>query len=125
MYCKWNPGSEGRSRPAFDKAIELARKFLEVSPRNPDVLADIGEYYARLGNKEAALTEIAKIPEAARPTRITRIAIVYEFTGNRSKAIPLLAATLKDPAALREIQNDPDLAALWSDAAVQKLVQAR
>jgi tetratricopeptide (TPR) repeat protein/predicted Ser/Thr protein kinase len=125
IYCKWNPGSEGRSRPAFEKAIELAGKFLEVSPSDHDVRADLGEYYARLGNKAAALAEIAKIPEAARPSRMGRIAIVYEFTGNRAKAIPFLTATLKNPAGWYEIRDDPDLARLWSDPAVQKLVRSR
>ncbi len=123
IYCKWNPGSEGRSRAAFTKAIELARGFLEVSPRDYDVRADLGEYYARVGNKAAALAEIAKIPDAARPSRVGRIAIVYEFTGNRAQAIPFLAATLRNPAGWHEIRDDPDLAGLWADPAVQKLVR--
>jgi len=48
-----------------------------------------------------------------------RLAIVYEFTGNRAKAIPLLASALKNPAAWNQIKDDPDLANLWSDPALQ------
>ncbi len=125
IYCKWNPGSQGRSRSALDKAIELARRFLEVSPNDMEVRADLAEYYARVGNKNAALAQIDRIPQAQRPPVMDRIAIVYELTGNRAKALPLLAAALKNPATWNQFKDDPELAGLWADPAVQALRQGR
>ncbi|MBY0375549.1 MAG: tetratricopeptide repeat protein, partial [Bryobacteraceae bacterium] len=123
-YCVWNPGSEGRAPAAFRKAIELGEKFLAVSPNDYDVRANLAHYYARVGNKAKALAEVEKIPDAARRARINRIAAVYELTGNRAQAIPMLVATLKNPATWHQIQDDPDLAALWRDARLQAALKA-
>ncbi|MBI4892713.1 MAG: protein kinase [Acidobacteria bacterium] len=120
IYCKWDPGSGGRSRPALEKAVDLARKRLEITPTDYDVRADLGEYYARLGNKAGALAEIEHIPESARPNRLDRIAIVYELTGNRAKAIPLLAGMANQPGALQDLRSSPDLAALFADPALPR-----
>jgi Flp pilus assembly protein TadD len=124
IYCKWTPGSEGKMVSALEKAVELANKYLEVSPKDYDVRADLAEYYARLGNKNAALAQLNLIPAAARQARLTRFAIVYELTQDRAKAIQSLAANVKNPATLHQIKDDPDLAALWSDPALQKAIGA-
>lgn len=120
LYCKWNRGSEGRSGPAFRKAVELGEKFLEVSPKDYDVIANLAHYRAQLGERDAALREVARIPASAVGPRANRIAAAYELTGNRARAIPLLANTLKNPASRHLIANDPELAGLWRDSRLQQ-----
>ncbi|MCZ2149776.1 MAG: protein kinase [Bryobacterales bacterium] len=119
IYCKWTPGNEGKSASAFHKAIELGQKFLQVTPNDYDVRANLAEYKARLGDKAGALAEMERIPETARRARLARLAIVYELTGNRPRAVELLAASVKNPATLHQIEDDPDLAGLWADPALR------
>lgn len=86
--------------------------------------ADLAEYYARTKRAPAALAEIA-ILASARLARIHRIAIVYELTANRKQAIAAIAGAVRNPATLRQIQDDPDLAALWADPALQAILPPR
>jgi eukaryotic-like serine/threonine-protein kinase len=125
IYARRAPGSEGKSAAAFAKAIELAQGFVKVSPNEYDARADLAEYYARTGRTPAALAEIARIPASARLARIHRIAIVNELAGRRADAISAIAGAVKNPATLRQIQDDPDLAALWSDPALQAVIGSK
>jgi tetratricopeptide (TPR) repeat protein/TolB-like protein len=122
IYYKWTPGDEGKAAPALGKAIELAEKLLEVTPNNYDIYADLAEYHARLGDAKKALAEIGRIPEPERKVRASRLAIVYELTGNRAEAIKFLRSSLTNPASLNQIKDDPDLAGLWKDPSFQSTI---
>jgi hypothetical protein len=63
------------------------------------------------------------MPESARRGRASRLAIVYELTGNRRKAIELIRSTLRNPATLYQIKDDPDLTSLWNDPDFQSEVR--
>ena len=123
-YYKWTPGEQGKAEVALRKAIELARKQLEVTPKDYDVRADLAEYLARVGDRAGALAEIAKVPEAEQQPRATRLALAYELTGNRARAIALIRSKLTNPASLTQIQDDPDLAGLWKDPNFQAAIPA-
>jgi eukaryotic-like serine/threonine-protein kinase len=122
IYYKWAPGDGGKAAPALLKAIELAEKLLEVTPNDLDIRADLAEYRARLGEAKQALAEIGHIPEGERQSRASRLAIVYELTGNRAQAIQFIGSTLTNAASLNQIKDDPDLAQLWKDPAFQKAI---
>ena len=122
IYYKWIPGAEPRVKPALRRAIELAEKRLEVTPADYDIRADLAEYRARLGDSSGAMAEISRIPEAARQALSSRLAIAYELTGNRTKAIELIGSTLTNPAGLTQIKDDPDLARLWADPLFQQAI---
>jgi tetratricopeptide (TPR) repeat protein len=123
IYYKWIPGAGPRITPALRRAIELAEKRLEVTPTDYGIRADLAEYQARLGDSRAAMAEIGRIPEAARQALASRLAIAYELTGNRTKAIELIGPTLTNPASLSQIKDDPDLAPLWADPLFQQAIQ--
>jgi len=122
IYYKWSPGDGGKAAPALLKAIELAEKLLEVTPNDYDIRANLAEYRARLGKAKEALAEIGHIPDRERQARASRLAVVYELTGNRAQAIQFIGSTLTNPASLNQIKDDPDLARLWMDAAFQKAI---
>ena len=127
IYYKWIPGAGPRVTPALRRAIELAQKRLEVTPKkvhhHHGIRADLAEYQARLGDSRAATAEIGRIPEAARQALASRLAIAYELTGDRTKAIELIGPTLTNRASLSQIKDDPDLAALWADPLFQQAIQ--
>ena len=115
IYYRWTPGNEAKSEPALRKAIELAAIFAETNKSDYTPHANLAEYKARLGDAKGALAEIERIPAAARAPFTTRLAIVYELTGHRDKAIAVIRANVKSPASLNQIKDDPDLAALWRE----------
>jgi tetratricopeptide (TPR) repeat protein len=115
IYSKWAPGNESKSAPALRRAIELATKVSETSKSDLSVHANLAEYRARLGDEKGALAEIERIPASARGQFTTRIALAYELTGHRDRAIAAIRANLKSPASLSQIKDDPDLAAVWRE----------
>jgi hypothetical protein len=90
-------------------------KIEETDKSNLAVHANLAEYRARLGDSAGALAEIDRIPATARAPFTTRIAIVYELTGRRDKAIEVVRTYFKNPASLNQIKDDPDLAAVWRE----------
>jgi tetratricopeptide (TPR) repeat protein/TolB-like protein/predicted Ser/Thr protein kinase len=119
IYYRWTPGSEAKSEPALRRAIELATKFAETRKSDYTARADLAEYRAQLRDAKGALAEIERIPVTARAPFTTRLAIVYELTGHRDKAIAVIRSNLKSPASLNQIKDNPDLAALWREAKLQ------
>ncbi len=119
IYYRWTPGSEAKSVPALRRAIELATKFAETRKSDYAVNANLAEYRARLGDPKGALAEIDRIPPTARAPFTTRLAIVYELTGHRDKAVAMVRSNLKSPASLNQIKDDPDLTAVWREAKPQ------
>ena len=115
IYCRWAPGNEPKSAPALRRAVELAGKIADTVKSDYSVHANLAEYRARLGDAKGALSEIESIPASARGPFTTRLAIVYELTGHREKAIEVIRANLKNPASLNQIKDDPDLAAVWRE----------
>jgi tetratricopeptide (TPR) repeat protein len=124
IYYKWTKGSEQKSGPSLQRALELGRKFLETAPSNYEVMADLAEYLARLGNPQEALAQLSKIPAAARKPLASRIALVYELAGRRDEAIQLIKANLTTAASLNQIRDDPDLARLWNSPEMRQVAVA-
>ncbi len=105
--------------PALNRAMELAVKFAQTTKSDYSVHANLAEYRARLGDARGALAEIEQIPVSARGPFTTRLAIAYELTGHRDKAIAVIRSNLKSAASLNQIKDDPDLAPLWREAKLQ------
>jgi serine/threonine-protein kinase len=116
IYCRWAPGNESKSAPALRRAIELANKRAETTRSDYAVYANLAEYRARLGDAKGAMEEIGRIPTPARRPFATRMAIVYELTGRRDKALEVVRSYFKSPESRNQIKDDPDLAALWQAA---------
>ncbi len=123
IYYRHIPGSEARSEAALRKAVQLAEKLVEVTPNDSNVRADLAEYKARLGDARGALAEIDRIPEGDRQLVASRLALAFELTGNRTRAIEFLASTVHNAATLSQIRDDPDLAALWADPRFQQAIR--
>jgi tetratricopeptide (TPR) repeat protein len=113
IYAKWAPGNEAKSEAALTRALELAAKAADADKTDYGIRASMAEYRARLGDAKGAVAELRRIPESARAALIGRFAIVYELTGQRDKAVAVVRQTVKNPASLTQIRDDPDLAAVW------------
>jgi tetratricopeptide (TPR) repeat protein len=124
VYSKWAPGSGGKAEVALRKAVEMTEQSLSVIPDDYNSRANLAEYRARLKEFPAAFADLQKIPPAARKPLATRLVMVYELAGRRREAIQAVRDYITTPEAMRQIRDDPDLAALWSDPAFQRAIPA-
>lgn len=118
VVCRWEQNCKGKVEPSLRRAIELAEKALEVTPREYTIHADLAEYHAYLKESAKALHYLNQIPNEVRAKFLVNFALVYELLGKRKDAIEALLK-LTDPIALNDIKNDPSMRQLWSDPQLQ------
>ncbi len=118
-FCKWAPGNEKKGQEALRHAVEMGRRMLSATPTDYSLRANLAEYEARLGHADRAMREIAGIPAAVRPRFGSRLAVAWELTGHRREAVELIRASMTTAVSLNQIRDDPDLAGVWKDPAVQ------
>jgi serine/threonine protein kinase/tetratricopeptide (TPR) repeat protein len=116
VYYRWSAGNEAKAVPALRRAIELGLKVAETRKSDYNVVANLSEYRARLGQAKESLALLDQIPVTARGPLASRLAIVYELTGNHAKAIDMIRSNLKSASSWNTIKDHPDLAAVWRDA---------
>ncbi len=122
---RWAPGGQAKARAALSRAVELARKRLDITPDDYNVRANLAEYRAKLGEPDQALAEIALIPEASRATYWANIALAYKLSGRRQPAIDIVAAALSGSAQPHEVRDEPDLADLMTEPAILRAAKLR
>ncbi len=116
-------GFSEKAQPAYERAVELAKRYLAVNPDKTKARAELAFYLIRLGHRKQALEEIARIDESmqADPEVAFRSALVYELAGDRKKAMDILAAAISagfSPAIteaamdLKQLRQDPRYRAL-------------
>ena len=118
------PDKKGKSKETLEHAVELAKKMLEVTPKEYRIRKNMAEYYARLENPNQASIELGMIPEDQRRIYLPDFVLVYELCGRRPKAIEYFNQ-LPNEAAVRGVKNDPSLEQFWQDPSVQKIVSAK
>lgn len=106
-------GRAEQAKNEFLQAIALANKALLVTKSDNNTHANLAEYWAKLGEREKALAEIAQIAPTARGPFLDRIILAYELTGNRPLALTALDSIGGHDPMLTFIKNDPDLENLW------------
>jgi serine/threonine-protein kinase len=111
------PDGQEKARQCFLKALDLANRTLQVLEGDFRAHANMAEYEAKLGRGARAYAEIDRIPPSARSPYLDRIVLVYEFAGDRRRAIATVQSIPPNDPILNFLRNDPDLDALWRDIA--------
>jgi tetratricopeptide (TPR) repeat protein len=117
----WAGGRREQSMQAYRKAIELAEAQRAISPNDPELLVQLADYYASIGQGEKSLVLIRKgLALSSNDPHIDyRAGETYEILGQRAKAIPLIAKALAQGYHATEFQRSPELASLRADPAFQ------
>jgi tetratricopeptide (TPR) repeat protein len=117
----WAGGQREQSMQAYRKAIELAEARRAISPNDPELLVQLGDYYASIGQGERSLVFLRKALALSsdNPNIDYRAGETYEILGQRAKAIPLIARVLAEGYNMVEFQRSPELASLRADPAFQ------
>jgi serine/threonine-protein kinase len=110
---RWS-GQPGKASAAYDKAIALAYKELEVNPRDAAAMANLALYYAKAGNATRALDFVrrARSIDANNVEYIYTEAVVRTLTGQSQDAVKALRLALEKGYALADAVSNPELAAL-------------
>ena len=104
-------------RDTYLKAIALATDLLKETPRDEYLLADVGGYYAALGNEKEALPMLAQAAALAPdvPEVLYQVAVGYEGLHHRDEALRWLAKSRAGGYPAEAIARNPQLTALRAD----------
>ena len=119
------PGLAAKAAPAYERAIQLARRQLEVNPGNGAVRASLAAYLIASGKRQQALAEISQARRQAPEDQnvLFRSAVVYERAGDRSRALEALASAAANGYSKAMIRAAADLAELRKDPRYRETVE--
>ena len=122
---RWNSQQSAKAPDTYRHALELIEKEIAVNPRDPQLHAKAANWWAALGDRGRAASEIATALSLA-PTDATvqfRAALVYEQAHQRDRALRAIKAALDGGYDMPEIDHAPPLEALRADPRFRNLTQ--
>ncbi len=119
---RWG-GQAAKAASAYDKAIGLALKDLQVNPRNAAARGSVALYYAKKGDQSRARRMIsdARAIDRANVNLIYAEAIIGVLGGRTSEALAAIEEALKAGYPLAAAQSDPDLRPLLDEPGFKQL----
>src|SRR5205085_12627564 len=111
---RWLPGAEKKANEAYDHAIELVKKQIELNPRDALAHSRYAECLAKRGNYREARIQIRAALDIDKNDLDTlkRAAIVSLLSGNSDEAVKWLSDAVQHGANRLEIESDPEFAIL-------------
>ncbi len=119
---RWG-GQAVKAASAYDKAIALALKDLQVNPRNAAARGNMALYYAKKGDQSRARRMIsdARTIDRANVNLIYAEAVIEVLGGRTSEALVAIEEALKAGYPLAAAQSDPDLRPLIDEPGFKQL----
>ena len=112
---RWAEGKKHLAGGAYRKAIELLRSDLKLNPSDTALQTTLAAYLAKSGDTSEALFELSKLGELKGSEPLFKASLVYEISGDRSKALATLESAIRAGFSMHEIVNEPELSLLRSD----------
>ena len=108
---------EAKVRDTYLKAVALSADLLRETPKDEYLLADVGGYYAALGNEKESLPRLAQAAALApeTPEVLYQVAVGYETLHRRDEALQWLAKAMAGGYPSGTVTRNPQLAALRAD----------
>jgi serine/threonine-protein kinase len=124
---RYTPGYQEKAEQAYQRAIQLSEKELEINPKDSEILSKLAHYYALSGEYKKALDKNAKARKLApNNVEVLRKAVfVFELTNQRDQALQALEEYIRRGGSMEEIRKDPDLSKLRKDPRYQQLVKRK
>jgi serine/threonine-protein kinase len=120
----WAPGERSRSKEAYEKAISLALKQVEVNPRDENALAYLAQYYAMNGQTTSALNYIHRAleTEKATPDLLATAALVFNQCADVKRALAYLQKAVAAGYSKDVLRDTPNFDNLRSLPKFQELM---
>jgi len=121
---RWDPTLAAKAPDTYRHAIELIEREIGVNPRDGQLHSLLATWWAALGSRKEAASEIAKALDLAPHDGKVQFhaALVYEQAGQRDLALRAVEAALKAGYPLDVIRKAPPLKALREDPRFPRLV---
>jgi len=123
----WAPGMREKAAEAYQKALPLADKKLEVNARDGPLLACAGLYHAMLGHRTAALDRLQRAVALAPDNQDVRFkeARVYSQFGETNLALRALEKALAAGYSAADVHDTPIFDNLRTDPRFQGLIKGK
>jgi serine/threonine-protein kinase len=119
----WTEDERSRALDAFDRAIGLARGWLEAHPGDALAAVDLMEYYAMSGRAAEARLLLDSLDAGSVRDQDVRyqIGCVLEILGERERALGYISDVLRSGYPRAIIEGTPELRGLVKDVRFEKL----
>ena len=124
----WAPGRREDARPAYRRAADLAEAAREVDPLDADLLAQLADCYAMLGEPDRARATLREALEhGSEDVEVMELAAsVYETLGEPGRGAALARSGPREGLSTRaRSRRDPSLVDLRDDPRYEALVLRR
>jgi Flp pilus assembly protein TadD/TolB-like protein len=103
-----------KAQEAYDRAIQLAYRQLQINPRDAKTFGSLALYHAREGKISEALDFIhrARTYDSSDNQLMYDEAVVYALAGRARDALTALQRALGNGYSVEEARSDPDLASV-------------
>jgi tetratricopeptide (TPR) repeat protein len=120
-------GDKPRAMEAYKKAISMAGDRLKVNPRDNDVLSDLADYSAMLGDRVHALDYLDRSLAGKEKDKdlLFRAALVYNQLRETGAALEWLRKALAAGFSRSVVSKTPDLDNLHDNPQYQALMQQK
>jgi serine/threonine protein kinase/Tfp pilus assembly protein PilF len=122
---RWTPGRKAEAADAYARAIDIARDSAKVSPDDLDVRASLAVYLAKSSRVDECREELRRITTSERPHSAAvrfKTALAFELSGDRDTALTWMQRAIEAKYPVRELQFEPDLAAMRRDVRYHRLL---
>jgi eukaryotic-like serine/threonine-protein kinase len=122
----WVPSDHDKAIDTYRTAAQLAEAARKDSPDDPVLLANLGGYYAFIGQNDRSVAMLRQALSLApdNPEILFVVGDGYEVLHRRSDAIPLIARSIALGFNVNQLQRSAELTALRADPKFQKALQA-
>jgi serine/threonine-protein kinase len=114
----WAPGERPMARPAYTRALALAREELRVKPGDRGLLFRVADCQSRIGKPVDARRALEQALALAPPPTagdLFKSGVIYEQLGDRARAIASIQKAVAAGHPQAEVDRSPDLANLRAD----------
>ena len=120
-------GDQAAAKAAYEKAVSLASKQLEVNPKDAELAGDVADYYAMLGDRKHALASLDQSLRWGQGDKdlLFNAATVYQDLGESGVALEWLKKSLDAGVSVATVLGTPTFDSLKNDPRFQVLVQGR
>lgn len=122
---RYMPEFSDKAPGAYQKAFELAKKELEISPDDAHLRSILAYYHTVSGDQKKALDEISKALELApKDVEVLLQSItVYELSNERDQALQALKKYVESGSAMNKVRVNPDLKGLRMDPRYKQFIK--
>jgi serine/threonine protein kinase/tetratricopeptide (TPR) repeat protein len=120
-------GDRPAAKTAYEKAIGLAGKKLEVNPKDAEVLGDVADYYAMVADRKQALASLDRSLQWGHGDKdlLFNAAVVYQELGESGEALEWLKKSLDAGFSAASVRELPSFDSLKNDPRFEALVKGQ